>query len=133
MADVNGKYTQPDNYQATLETLLAAHESLHPLNHIKKFEIVAGDVSTTVPNYIDQNPETIVSLAYFDLDIYKPTVDALQAIKDRLTIGSILVFDELNCPGAPGETLALKEVFGLNNVAIQRFPYCSRVSYIEIK
>ena len=36
-------------------------------------------------------------MAIFDMDIYKPTKDALNAIKSRFTKGSVLVFDELNC------------------------------------
>ena len=133
MSEVNGHYSTPDNYQSMLEILMSAHEQLHPVSHIKKFEIVAGDVSETVPAYIDNNKETIISLAFFDLDLYKPTLDTIKNIKDRLTVGSILVFDEINHYSAPGETLAVMEGIGLRNVAIQRFPYCSKVSYIEIK
>ena len=40
------------------------------------------------------------------------------AVRSNLT----LAFDELNCPDFPGETLALKEVFGLSRYAIKRFP-----------
>ena len=36
------------------------------------------------------------------------------AIKERLTPGSILGFDELNDPVTPGETAAFKEVFGFH-------------------
>ena len=41
--------------------------------------------------------------------------------------------DELNDPDSPGETLALMEVFGLNNIRVKRFPYASRVSYFAIE
>lgn len=133
MSTVNNMYSTPPGYKNLLDTLLFAHEQIHPLNHIKKFDLVEGDVSLTVPEYINNNKETIISLAFFDLDLYKPTLDTINNIKDRLTIGSILVFDELNYGGAPGETLAVMEAIGLHNVSIQRFPYCSRVSYIEIQ
>ena len=133
MSIVNGHYSTPADYKETLESLLSAHEQLHPLSHVKKFEVVAGDVSDTVPAYIESNKETIISLAFFDLDLYKPTLDTINNIKDRLTQGSILVFDELNYNSAPGETLAVIEALGLRNIAVQRFQYCSRVSYVEIK
>ncbi len=67
-------------------------------------------------------------MAIFDMDIYKPTRDALNMIQPRLTKGSMLVFDELNCPFFPGETQAVSEVLGLNNLRLQRFPnqpYCA--------
>jgi hypothetical protein len=37
--------------------------------------------------------------------------------------GSVLVFDELNHPHWPGETTAVNEVLGLNNLKLHRFPY----------
>ena len=61
-------------------------------------------------------------MAIFDMDIYKPTKDALKAIKPRLTKGSILIFDELNCKEFPGETEALNEVLGLNNIKLKHYP-----------
>lgn len=131
--DAQGKYSVNKGYEQDLENVMATHQQLHPLNHIKLFDIVKGDVCDTVPEYISQHPETIISLAYFDMDLYLPTVNTINAIKDRLTVGSILVFDELNYPTFPGETLAVIEAIGLRNVSIQRFPYCSRVSYIEVK
>jgi hypothetical protein len=39
---------------------------------------------------------SIVAFAYFDFDLYEPTKGCLLTIKDRLTRGSILGFDELN-------------------------------------
>jgi hypothetical protein len=47
--------------------------------------------------------------------------------------GSILIFDELCDDIFPGETVALREVFGLNNVRVQRLPMTSRISYIEVR
>lgn len=123
----------PPNYDSVLGELLTAHEQLHPLSNIKKHDVVVGDITTTVPEYIKQHPETIISLAFFDLPAYKPTYETLKNIEKRLTIGSILVFDELNDDRVPGETLAVLDAIGLRNVAIQRFPYASRVSYVEIK
>ncbi len=45
-------------------------------------------------------------------------------------MGSVIGFDELNDHLCPGETLAVKEVLGLNNHSIRRFPYNSRTSYM---
>ena len=78
------------------------------------------------------NEHTVIALAYFDFDIYKPTFDCLEAIKDCLTKGSVLGFDELNYDAYPGETLALKEVFGLNNINLKRTPYSGVQSYFVI-
>jgi len=53
----------------------------------------------------------------------------LRAIKDRLTRGTVIGFDELNDPACPGETLAVKEVLGLDRYPIRRFPFNARTSY----
>ena len=86
-----------------------------------------------IRKYLKNNPETIIAFAYFDFDIYEPTYECLKAILPHLTKGSILAFDELNCPAFPGETLAVKELLGLNNLEIQRSPLTPRESYIVFK
>ena len=120
-------------YIDTLQQLLNLHEKLNPLAHIKKNELCSGDVVEELPKYLDRCPETIVAMAYFDLDLYEPTVKCLELLRSRMTKGTILGFDELNDPDSPGETLALMEVFGLNHLRIQRFPHASRVSYVVLE
>jgi len=112
---------------------LSLGDGLNPIPHLKKFELVKGDAMQTIPDYLHRHPETIVSLAIFDFDIYKPTKAALQAIKPHLMKGSVLVFDELCDDIFPGETLALAEVLGLNNVRVQRMPMTARISYLEVE
>ncbi len=126
----NALYTHA-NYEKYLEKILIEQEKLNPLNHIKKFEIVKGDAIKTFRNYLNKNPQTIISLVFFDFDIYEPTKKILELIKPRLVKGSIIAFDELNDYDAPGETLALMETIGLNNIRLKKFPYASRVSYFE--
>ncbi len=74
--------------------------------HIRRTLIVQGDVRETLPRYLDQNPQTVIALAYFDLDLYEPTRDTLEAIRPYLTKGSVLAFDELAHAKWPGETAA---------------------------
>ncbi len=128
-----GHLTVPENYKDYLEKTLEFQERDNPLSHIKKFELCEGDATKTLPKYLKDNPETIIALAYFDFDVYEPTKICLEAIKPRLVKGSVIGFDELNDPDSPGETLALMEVFGLNNIQLKRFPYTSRTSYFVVE
>ena len=130
---VNGQLAVAPHYKETLQQVLDLHESLNPLAHIKKNELCEGDVVDELPKYLTRCPETIVALAYFDLDLYEPTVKCLELLRPRMTKGTVLGFDELNDPDSPGETLALMEVFGLNHLKIQRFPFASRVSYVVLE
>ena len=124
-----GSYAVSDSYEKYLEEVLAYHESEAPLPHIKKFEIVKGDASLKLKEYLDKHPETIIAFAHFDFDLYEPTKNCLELIQDRLVRGSIISFDELNHPDFPGETLAFREVYG-NDVELIRSPhnpYCSHI------
>ncbi|MCX5666783.1 MAG: crotonobetainyl-CoA--carnitine CoA-transferase [Candidatus Omnitrophica bacterium] len=129
----DGSFSVSRDYEKYLDTILSLQERLNPMSHIKRYELVKGDALKTIPSYFKKHTETIISLAIFDFDIYKPTKVALKTIKPHMAKGSILVFDELCDDIFPGETIALREVFGLNNVRINRFPMTSRMSYVEMK
>lgn len=128
-----GAYGVTKNYQEYLSGILDYHEQESPIAHIKKYELVTGDAVNSIQRYLTDNPATIVSLAYFDFDIYEPTRACLTAIKDHLTKGSVIGFDELNNRDYPGETLALKEVLGLNSYHIRHSRYSPTQSYIIIE
>ena len=128
-----GQLTVGDNYDNYLREVLSIHESLNPLAHITKFELRKGDATEELPAFLKESPQTMIALAYFDFDLYAPTKECLEAVRPRLTRGSVLGFDELNDPDSPGETIALMEVFGLNKVRVKRFPFASRVSYLVVE
>lgn len=129
----DGSFSVSDNYMETLNSILFHQEQLNPMSHIKRFELVDGDAIKTIPDYLKRHPETVVSLAIFDFDIYKPTKAALEAIKPHICRGSVLVFDELCDDIFPGETVAVNEVLGINNCRFQRMPMASRVSYMVVE
>ncbi len=118
-----GDYRTMEGYERTLEEILALQESFSPLSHIRKFELIKGDASETIDVWLEKNPHAMVSMAIFDMDVYLPTRNVLKKIIPRLTRGSLLVFDELNCPHFPGETTAVQEVLGLNNIALKHHPH----------
>lgn len=120
-----GSYAVPhgEQYQAILRDVLALHSSLTGVSKERSFDLVVGDVRETVPAYFEENPQTVIALAVLDLDLYHPTVACLEAIKERMPKGSVLAFDELNYKKWPGETQAMMEVFGTNNLRLQKLPF----------
>lgn len=128
-----GDYTVSNGWQQYLEEILGYHDSLSPISHLKKWELVVGDATKTFPDYLREHPELIVSLAYFDFDIYKPTKQCLELLMPHLTKGSIVAFDELNCPEFPGETIAVQEVLGISNIHLERDPNNPTVSWFEVQ
>jgi hypothetical protein len=107
----DGDYSTSQDYELELEKVLCLHEGFSPISQIKKFELIKGDVVESLPNFLEDNPHIVIAMAIFDMDIIP-----------RLTKGSLLVFDELNCRHFPGETQAVQEVVGLNNLRLQRVP-----------
>jgi Macrocin-O-methyltransferase (TylF) len=127
-ASAAGDYATSKGYEAELEEILSLQESFSPLSHMKKFELIRGDVTETLPPWIKANPHVIISMAIFDMDVYEPTVAAIVGVLPRLTRGSLLVFDELNCRHFPGETQAVIEELGLGKLRLERFehqPFCA--------
>jgi hypothetical protein len=111
----------------------AYEETQSPISHIRKFEILKGDVIETLDAYLDRHPETLIALAYFDLDLYRPTKHCLEKIMPLVPKGGVIAFDELNCSDFPGESLALKEVAEISKLRIRRLPYSSLTSYIVVE
>lgn len=128
-----GSFSTTKFYENTLKKILDYHAFESPVNHIKRHEVVKGDASKTIKKYLKNNSQTLISLAYFDMDIYKPTKDCLKAIMPHLTKGSIIGFDEPNSKDFPGETLAIREVFGNLNFKIKQSKFSAGSGYIILE
>lgn len=124
-----GEYAVTPGYEDYLELLLATREREGALARCKRFELIKGDASVTVGKYLERHPETVISLAYFDFDIYPPTRVVLELIQPYLTRGSVVVLDEFGEERFPGETVALREVFGLDRVKLVHTLYSSNRAY----
>lgn len=128
-----GAYGVASGYQQYLEKLLRLRESQSPLAQVQKFQLVAGDASETFPAYLQDHPESILSLVYFDMDLYQPTADCLRAMMPHVSRGSVIAFDQVNHVKFPGETRALKEVLGLPNIRLQRNRWCADESFFVVQ
>jgi len=128
-----GAYSVTEGYDKYLEKILDYHEQESPISHIKKYELVKGDASKTIKKYLNENPETIIAFAYFDMDLYEPTINCLRTIENHLTKGSVIGFDELNAHTYPGETIALKEWCDLKKYRIMRTPLNPYCAYVIIE
>lgn len=129
---VTGRFAVPADYPTYLREVIDAHETGEYFSHVKQRTIVVeGDVRRTLPQYLADNPHTVIALAYFDLDIYEPTREALELIRPYLTKGSVLAFDEIYHPKWPGENVALREVVGLSHTSLRLFPGLPSPSYLR--
>ena len=127
-----GSMKVSDKYEKHLNSVISLHEKEAPMSHIRHSYLFKGDAPEQLTKYLKENPETIVALAYFDMDIYEPTKKCLELIKPYLAKGSVLAFDELMHSEFPGEAVALKEVFDINNYKIERLSTSPYPAFITI-
>lgn len=109
------------------------YDQNRPVGHIPKIELIKGNANETIPQYLKDNPHLVIALLYLDFDLYEPTVTALNCFIQRIPKGGIIAFDELCHPEWPGETLAVLEVIGINNLQIERVAFDSTRSYAVLK
>lgn len=126
----NGSYCY--DAQEEIEELASIHDNNRPLGHLSRIEIIRGDATKTIPNFIEEHPHVIVSLLFLDCDLYEPTKTAIECFLPRITKGGLIVFDELNHPLWPGETIALLDTIGINNVKLRRLSYYPNISFIVL-
>uniref|UniRef100_A0A6C0EUX5 Methyltransferase n=1 Tax=viral metagenome TaxID=1070528 RepID=A0A6C0EUX5_9ZZZZ len=93
-----------------------------------KVNLIKGDATQTIPEFLKDNRHVIISLLYLDMDIYEPTKVALKEFLPRMAKGSIIAFDELNWKSFPGETIATLEELGTKykfvNLLNSQINYC---------
>jgi len=94
----------------------------------QNYELVKGDITKTIPEYVEKHPELRISLLNLDTDIYEPAVTILEYLYPKIVKGGILVLDDYGF--FPGETKAVDEFFEKKNVEIKKFPFSKTPSYI---
>ena len=67
-----------------------------------------------------------ISLLHFDVDLYDPTLFALEQLWDLVVPGGVVVFDEYGLPPWGGEAKAVDTFFksrGITGLRINKFPW----------
>jgi len=98
---------------------------------VKGIELLEGDITKTVPQYLEEHPELKISLLNLDTDIYEPAVVILEYLFPRIVLGGILVLDDYGV--FPGETKAVDDYFKDKEITIHKFPFAMTPCYIVKK
>jgi hypothetical protein len=123
---------QADSFDE-LSNLIKVFDRDRFLGHIPKVELVRGEMTKTIPEFIRDHPHVVVSLLFLDCDLYEPTKAALEAFVPRMPKGAVIAFDELDNPLWPGETLALLETFGLARLRLTRLEWDPYIAFATIE
>jgi len=113
------------------ENSISADQLYEVLDHKginKQIELVEGDITKTVPEYILDHPELKISMLNLDTDIYEPCTVILEHLYPRLVRGGILIIDDYGT--FPGETKAIDDYFKGKDITIKKFPFAMTPSYL---
>ena len=128
-----GMFSETFNILDDIKLSIKDYDKNRFINHISKIELIKGDATKTIPQFLRKNKHLLISLLFLDFDIYKPTFIALKYFLPRMSKGAIIAFDELNNKQWPGETMALLKKFNINKHKINNFQFEPNISYIILK
>jgi len=127
-----GEFETVGSYEE-LTQLVREYDRDRFLGQIPKVQLICGDATKTIPEFIEQHSHLLVSLLYLDFDLYEPTKAALENFLPRMPKGALLVFDELDNPLWPGETMALLGTLSINRLKINRLDWDPYMGYALIE
>ena len=93
---------------------------------IRNYELIKGDITQTLPNWLEQKPSKRFSLVHLDVDVYEPSIQTIELIYDENSNRRILILDDYGT--VLGETKAIEEFLkkrGLN-------PKFKKIKYYHI-
>jgi hypothetical protein len=115
----------PAQFRETLFALVEAFNKDSFVPARARIELVDGDVRETAPAYAAEHPGLRIALLHLDMDLYEPTLAALEAFWPRLLTGGVVLLDEYAIREWPGETEALEAFFGGKPPRIRKFGWAS--------
>jgi hypothetical protein len=111
-----------------LESSMRLFDMNRPLSHIPKIQLVVGDAVETIPIWVRNTPEAVISMLYLDFDLYHPTKTALEALLPLVAKGGIVAFDQFAYEKFPGETSAFWDVIG-DKLELKKLSYHPFIAY----
>lgn len=117
-----GGWSSKDYYNELL-ALINIFDHDRCAGHKKRIHLVEGDITKTVPKYVEENPGLAIKLLHLDCDLYEPTLVGLKYFYDKVVPGGVILLDEYGLPEFPGETEAVHEFFKDKPVTIKKFPF----------
>jgi hypothetical protein len=112
--------------EAYLEGMVELHNNDNFLRGVERCRLIKGDINETVPDFARNNLGTRISLLYFDVNLYEPTLTGLQHLMPLMVPGGIVAFNAYGSPPWEGEARAIEEFFhskGRSVPTMQKFPF----------
>ena len=115
-----------------LQKGIKLYDSNRFLNHLEKIQIIRGNAVKTIPKFLKDNPQTIISLLNLDFLLYEPSKIALENFVPRMPKNSIIAFNTLTDAKWPGTMHAVKDTLGIKNREFKRFSFNPYIQYLVL-
>lgn len=131
----DGTYKVGDDYADFLSHLLVVHEKNNAMGHNNgKHSVIKGDCRITLPQFFVDNSNEFVSLAFFDVNVYEPTLESFKTIYEKLVPDGIIAFWQLTQKKIPAEGMVYaNSILNQYNHVIQRSQFYPGLCYIVKK
>lgn len=102
------------------------------VSHVNKIHLIKGDATKTIPKFMKNRSDFLISILYLDFDLFEPTKIALENFAKSVVKGGIIVFDQVNYEKFGGETIAFKQYFNVNKIKLEKFNHDPFVGYVVL-
>lgn len=100
----------------------------------ERTQLIKGRVQDSLPGFLEANPGLRICILHLDMDIYEPTLFALEHLYDRVVPGGVVILDEYGIPPWEGEARAVEDFFGKDKLPdIRKLDFCQYVGGYFIK
>lgn len=119
---VEGGYSSK-NFKNVLFELVDVFNNDSFVPKSKRIELIDGDINITSKEFVENNKGVRFSLIHLDLDLYEPTLSALQNLYPKLSPGGVVLLDEYALNDFSGESQAVEDYFSGKPPKIQKLPW----------
>jgi len=126
----DGDY-RAESYEDLLKAIEIYDED-RPLNHLKKIELVKGDLRETSKLYVSQHPQLVARILHLSVNLYEPTKAALQAFLPRVPRGGFVVIHGMNYTAGGATEALFEEIKSFSNKDLKTFEFYPNMSFLKI-
>jgi hypothetical protein len=121
--------------ESYIESMVELHNNDNLLPGVERCKIIIGDIAETVPKFASESLGTRISLLYFDVNLYEPTLIGLKWLYPLVLPGGIVAFNAYGAPPWQGEALAIERYFKEvgEQPIMRKFPFSTHPSAYFIK
>lgn len=109
-----------------LQGMVEIHNNDNFLRGVERCKLIKGDIRATVEEFAKNALGTRLSLLYFDVNLYEPTLAGLRHLYPLVLPGGVVAFNAYGSPPWIGEGKAIEEFFteaGLAVPKMRKFPF----------